>query len=79
MPGLDGIEMAIKIRTSHPDVQVLLFSGQASTVDLLHFAEERGFHFEILQKPIHPSEILRKVASTLAAKKPSDHSDPLQN
>jgi CheY-like chemotaxis protein len=80
MPGLDGIEMAIKIRTSQPEVRVLLFSGQASTVDLLRFAEERGFHFEILQKPIHPTEILRKVALALAvSSQPSDNRDSLQN
>jgi CheY-like chemotaxis protein len=66
MPGLDGITMAIEIRTELPDVPVLLFSGQAGMADLLEGAEEKGFHFEILQKPIHPAEIIRKVASTLS-------------
>ncbi len=66
MPELDGVTMAIEIRNSLPGVIVLLFSGQAGTSDLLRSAEEKGFHFEMLQKPIHPDEILRKVASTLA-------------
>jgi DNA-binding NtrC family response regulator len=66
MPGLDGVTMAMEIRSTLPDVQILLFSGQAATVELLHDAEEKGFHFEIMQKPIHPDEIIRKVASALA-------------
>jgi CheY-like chemotaxis protein len=80
MPGLDGVEMAIKIRNSLPQVQVLLFSGQAGTVELLRLAEERGFHFEIMEKPVHPAEILRKVASTLAsANQSSGNPGPLHN
>lgn len=65
MPGLDGVTMAIQILQAQPKVQVLLFSGQADTEDFLHDAEEQGFHFEILQKPIHPDEILRRVACAL--------------
>jgi CheY-like chemotaxis protein len=65
MPGLDGVQMAMEILIALPSVQILLFSGQADTLDLLECAEEKGFHFEILQKPIHPDEILRKVASAL--------------
>jgi hypothetical protein len=49
-------------------VRVLLFSGQAGTMDLLQGAKGKGFNFELLQKPIHPDEIMRKVA--LALKQP---------
>jgi DNA-binding response OmpR family regulator len=65
MPVLDGVSMAIQIRRSLPEVRVLLFSGQAATSDLLRSAEENGFHFDLLEKPIHPTEILRKVAQAL--------------
>jgi DNA-binding response OmpR family regulator len=65
MPELDGVSMAIQIRRSQPEVRVLLFSGQAATSDLLRSAEEDGFHFELLEKPIHPEEIMRKVAQAL--------------
>jgi CheY-like chemotaxis protein len=66
MPDLDGVSMAMAIKNARPEVKILLFSGVASTVELLHDAKEKGFHFEILQKPIAPDEIVRKVASTLA-------------
>ncbi len=65
MPGLDGVSMAMEIRRALPQIAVLLFSGQANTPDLLHQAEQKGIHFELLSKPVPPAEIIRKVASTL--------------
>jgi DNA-binding response OmpR family regulator len=67
MPGMDGVSMAIEIRRTLPQVAVLLFSGQASNLDLLRRAEESGFHFDLLAKPTSPREILNKIAATLAA------------
>jgi DNA-binding NtrC family response regulator len=66
MPELDGVAMAMQIRESLPEVAVLLFSGQAGVPDLLRAAEEKGFHFELLQKPMHPAEIIRKVEVALS-------------
>jgi CheY-like chemotaxis protein len=66
MPELDGVSMAMQIRTSQPEVKVLLFSGQAGTLNLLHTAEEKGYHFDLLEKPIHPDEIMRRVAQALS-------------
>jgi DNA-binding NtrC family response regulator len=80
MPGLDGVTMAIAILNALPAVQVLLFSGQADTVEFLRDAEERGFHFEILQKPMHPEELLRIVAMALLGLQNSTSGpDPLCN
>ena len=61
MPKLSGIELAIQVRNVHPECKVLLFSGQAATANLLDKARERGYNFELLSKPIHPSEFLLKV------------------
>ncbi len=66
MPELDGVTMAIEICSTLPNVRVLLFSGQAETRDLLRNAEGRGFHFELLQKPVHPDEIIQRVTLALA-------------
>jgi DNA-binding response OmpR family regulator len=66
MPGLDGVSMAMEIRRTLPTTAVLLFSGQASTVDLLRQAEEKGFHFELLAKPMPPGEILSRVAAAVS-------------
>jgi DNA-binding NtrC family response regulator len=61
MPLLSGIELAIQVRQHCPDCKVLLFSGQAATVSLLDTARAKGYDFELLLKPVHPSDLLTKV------------------
>ena len=61
MPDMNGIEAAISIRRFLPDCKILLFSGQAATADLLENARKQGHEFEILAKPIHPSDLLAKL------------------
>ena len=61
MPGMNGIEMAIRIRDLIPSCKILLFSGQAATTDLLADAKLRGYDFELLLKPIHPTDLLARL------------------
>jgi CheY-like chemotaxis protein len=61
MPIMTGIELAIQLKTYCPDCKVLLFSGQASTADWLNVAKADGHSFEILTKPVHPTELLAKI------------------
>ncbi len=61
MPDMDGIQAAIKIREFLPSCKILLFSGQAATADLLENARAQGHEFEILGKPVHPSDLLAKL------------------
>jgi CheY-like chemotaxis protein len=61
MSGMTGIELAITVRSRFPDCKILLFSGQAATADLLEQAKTHGHEFEIVAKPIHPSDLLAKL------------------
>lgn len=61
MADLNGIDAAIQIRAILPEVKVLLFSGQAATADLLEKARNQGYEFEILAKPVHPQDLLKKL------------------
>jgi DNA-binding NtrC family response regulator len=61
MPGLSGIDLAIALKQECPNCKVLLFSGQAATVNLLEAARSKGHDFELLSKPIHPTEFLKKI------------------
>jgi DNA-binding NtrC family response regulator len=65
MPGMNGIDLAIAIAASIPDCKILLFSGQASTVDLLDRARHEGHHFNLLTKPVHPTDMLKRIAECL--------------
>ena len=61
MTGMTGIEAAIATRDKMPDCKILLFSGQATTADLLEKARQEGHEFEILAKPVHPTDLLAKL------------------
>jgi CheY-like chemotaxis protein len=61
MPVLSGVELSIRMQQDNPECKVLLFSGQAATANLLEEARERGHDFELLSKPIHPTEFLQRV------------------
>jgi DNA-binding response OmpR family regulator len=65
LPGMSGIELAIKVKRIFPECKILLFSGQASTMDLLANARNAGHHFSLLSKPVHPEELLARVAASL--------------
>jgi DNA-binding response OmpR family regulator len=65
LPGMSGIELAITIRRVFPDCKIILFSGQASTADLLAAARQDGHHFTLLNKPLHPQDLLTRVSENL--------------
>lgn len=62
--GMTGIEAAIAIRNKLPKCNILLFSGQAATAELLEQARTQGHEFEILAKPVHPSDLLEKLRAS---------------
>ncbi len=61
MPGTSGIEVALAVREFCPQTRVVLFSGQAGTSELLANARSRGYDFELLPKPIHPTLLLKTL------------------
>lgn len=67
MPHMNGVELAMKLRAEMPDCVVLLFSGQAATADMLREANERGFEFELLAKPVHPEQLLARVRELIGS------------
>ena len=63
MPGMSGIDLGVQFRRDYPACKVLLFSGQAATADMLATAKLQGHEFEVLAKPVHPSDLLAKLRS----------------
>jgi CheY-like chemotaxis protein len=61
MPGMNGIDLAIRIKSKCPNCKILLFSGQAATADLLESARTEGHDFVLLEKPVHPSDLLAAI------------------
>jgi DNA-binding response OmpR family regulator len=67
MGGITGIDAALQVRAQLPSCKVLLFSGQAATVDLLGEACRQGHAFELLSKPVHPADLLARVRDNVCA------------
>ena len=61
MPCISGIDLAIQMRAQYPTCKILLFSGQAASMDLLEDARAQGHDFDLLQKPVPPTELLFEV------------------
>lgn len=61
MPGMSGIDLALRFRKEYTGCKVLLFSGQAATADMLATARLNGHDFEVLAKPVHPTDLLAKL------------------
>lgn len=77
LPGMNGIEFAIFLKASYPEIHFLLFSGQPGTSGLLEDAKKKGHLFEILAKPLHPTFMLATVADMLSS--PPVEGCPLPN
>jgi hypothetical protein len=61
MPEISRIEFALHLNKQCPTCKVLLFSGQAMTADLLDAAREPGHDFQLLAKPVHPTDLLARI------------------
>lgn len=61
MPGMTGIELAVALRLAGQDCRILLVSGQSGALDLLCDARRRGYDFELLDKPLHPMQLLLRL------------------
>lgn len=69
LPGMNGIDLAIVLKANHPECHLLLVSGHERTSILLEEAAKKGYVFDILAKPIHPTFILERVKCLLNASK----------
>ncbi|KAA6459697.1 response regulator [Acidobacteria bacterium AB60] len=70
MRGITGIELGIQMRGRFPACHILLFSGQAATLDLIQAADTKGYHFDILTKPVPPQVLLNCVQEYAAQLEP---------
>jgi DNA-binding NtrC family response regulator len=70
MPGISGIDLAMKMRAQHPQCKILLFSGHPTTLRLIEDARSRGHEFHLLLKPMPPDELLLEIGKMVGASVP---------
>ena len=59
MPGMSGVELARRIRESHPGVPVLLATGYSDEI------VKRGSEFNVLAKPFGAVDLSKAMAAVL--------------
>jgi len=69
MPGINGVEAAMRILEFLPGCSVLFISAYTSD-EVLAGARKRGYNFEVCAKPIPPPALLRKVAEVISRPSP---------
>lgn len=65
MPGLNGFEVALQVCTAVPNCRVFLLTAQLHLAETVHEFHAKGYRFEFLHKPIHPSELLDRLRAAL--------------
>jgi DNA-binding NtrC family response regulator len=63
MPEMNGIELAIAIRSEVPNCKILLFTGHLGASELISEAKKVGQVFSLIEKPIHPTELVATIRS----------------
>jgi DNA-binding NtrC family response regulator len=58
MPGMSGIDLAIALHDEIPACKILLFSGQVGAPEPIAAAKDAGYDFALVQKPIHPLQLI---------------------
>lgn len=65
MPEVDGLETLRRIKSEHPDVEVIMFTGQSDEDVILNAL--RAGAADYLAKPIHAEELTLSVGKALSA------------
>jgi DNA-binding response OmpR family regulator len=63
MADSNGVDAAIQMRRLLPDIRVFLLSGQTATADIIAKSKAGDLGFEVLVKPVHPQDLIRRLQS----------------
>jgi DNA-binding NtrC family response regulator len=66
MPRLNGVDLGVQFKAIHPACKVLLFSGNSTIGRLMDDAQSKGHSFELLSKPLHPTDLVKTIESILS-------------
>ena len=70
LPGMTGIELAITVRRIFPGLQDHSFLGAGFDGGSAGQCARDGHHFTLLNKPLHPQDLLLRVSEGLKSHRP---------
>ena len=65
MPGMNGVELALRMQELRPSCKVLVISGQLLTLPATAKDSRGDRDFDFLCKPVHPLKLLEKIEDVL--------------
>ncbi|HET6205745.1 MAG TPA: response regulator [Terracidiphilus sp.] len=63
MPGISGIELAMRISKQYPACRIVLFSALTMVSNLLKASGAENCGFTLLAKPVHPDDLVACLAT----------------
>ncbi|CAN5609399.1 N/A [soil metagenome] len=63
LPGANGLEVLAALRTTHPDLPVIMMSGRATLTDAVRATKIGAFHF--IEKPLSAESVMLTIASAI--------------
>jgi hypothetical protein len=64
---MNGVDLAKRFTLDHPECKLFLWTAWQSIVpSILQEAKEEGFDFTVWAKPLHPNDVLAKLADLLS-------------
>jgi two-component system OmpR family response regulator len=66
LPAMNGLGLAAALEVYCPECQILFFSGQETTPELLRAARTMEMNHPVLEKPIHPETLLDELKALLS-------------
>ena len=61
MPGMDGVQLAMAVKAIAPECKIMIFSGQEASDKLIEKANEQGYGFTLVLKPILPMKMIELI------------------
>lgn len=71
MPGMKGIDVLRRVKAEHPDVRVILLTGQGKTRDGIEGMHHGAFAY--LTKPLDLEELLRTISEAISSPEGTTH------
>ena len=71
MPGMKGIDVLQRVKAEHPDVRVILLTGQGKTRDGIEGMRHGAFAY--LTKPLDLEELLRTISEAISSPEETTH------
>ena len=65
MPGIDGVDLALRAQSLCPKTQILLMSGSETSETILRRPGCEGCQFQVIAKPFDSEQLLERIESAL--------------